>query len=235
MKVSVVIPAYNEEKRIEKTAETLSNFLADSFDDYEIIFVSDGSLDSTFSLAKKLSEANEKIKAVGYTNNKGKGYAVRTGILESQGNVVVYTDCDLAYGTDVIKKAVSLMNEKNADIVIGSRNLDNESYNGYSFTRKFMSKVYLKLISVISGFKHSDSQCGFKCFKTEVAHDIFKECKIDSFAFDLEALLKAQDKGYKIAELSVKILNNDNRGTKVRMVKDSIKMLHDIRMIKKNK
>ncbi len=232
MKVSVVIPSYNEEKRIEKTAETLSKFLADSFEDYEIIFVSDGSIDSTFSLAKKLSEANNKIKAVGYTNNKGKGYAVRTGILESQGNVVVYTDCDLAYGTDVIKQAISLMTEKNADIVIGSRNLDNESYKGYSFTRKFMSKVYFKLISVISGFKHSDSQCGFKCFKTEVAHDIFKECKIDSFAFDLEALLKAQDKGYKIAELSVKILNNDNRGTKVRMFKDSIKMLHDIRIIK---
>lgn len=235
MKVSVVIPVYNEEKRIEKTAEILSNFLEQNFDDYEIIFSNDGSVDNTLQKAKTISKNNEKIKVVGYEINRGKGCAVRTGILSTNSDIVIYTDCDLAYGTEVIKKAIDLMKKNNSDIIIGSRNLDSESYKGYSFSRKLMSKVYFKFISLVSGFKHSDSQCGFKCFKQSVAVKIFKECKIDSFAFDLEALLKAQDMGYKIDELSVKIINNDNRGTKVRMIKDSIKMLHDIKQIKKNK
>lgn len=234
MKVSVVIPAYNEEKRIEDTAKRLDGYLKSVFDDYEIIFCSDGSIDSTFELAKSIEKDNPKIRAIGYEVNRGKGCAVRTGMLESSGDVVMFTDCDLAYGTDVIKKAVEKFEETGAQLVIGSRNLDSESYKGYSFARKFMSKVYLKLISLLTGFKQTDSQCGFKCFTKEAAHEIFSECKIDSFAFDLEALLKAQNKGYKIEEISVKIINNDNRNTKVRMISDSLKMLKDIRAIKRN-
>ncbi|MBR5314594.1 MAG: glycosyltransferase [Clostridia bacterium] len=234
MKVSVVIPAYNEEKRIEESAKKLDGYLKGLFDDYEIIFCSDGSTDSTFEKAKKLENENEKIKAVGYETNRGKGCAVRTGMLASDGDIVIFTDCDLAYGLDVIKKAVDKFEQTGAQLVIGSRNLDSESYKGYSFARKFMSRVYFKLISLMTGFKQTDSQCGFKCFSKEAAHTIFSECKIDSFAFDLEALLMAQDKGYKIEEIAVKIINNDNRNTKVRMISDSIRMLKDIRTIKKN-
>ncbi len=234
MKVSVVIPAYNEENRIEESAKILDGYLKDLYDDYEIIFCSDGSTDSTFEKAKALEKGNRNIKAVGYELNRGKGCAVRTGVLASDGDIVIFTDCDLAYGTDVIKKAVDKFEETGAQLVIGSRNLDSESYKGYSFARKLMSRVYFKLISLMTGFKQTDSQCGFKCFTKDAAHTIFSECKIDSFAFDLEALLKAQDKGYKIEEIAVKIINNDNRNTKVKMVSDSVRMLKDIRQIKRN-
>ena len=233
MKVSVVIPVYNEEKRIEKTASVLDGYLKNAAYDYEIVFSNDGSTDSTPEKAQTVAKAYPNIKVVGYENNRGKGCAVRTGILETDGDIVLFTDCDLAYGTEVIGRAVELFEKTGADLVTGSRNLDQNSYKGYSFSRKLMSKVYFKLISLMSGLKLTDSQCGFKCFTKNAARSIFSECKIDSFAFDLEALLKAQDKGYKIAEMPVKIINNDNEGTKVRPIKDAFKMLGDIRKIKK--
>ncbi len=233
--ISVVIPVYNEEKRIEKTAEILDTYLKKTFDRYEIVFSNDGSVDDTFNSAKKLCESNPNIKVVGYSENKGKGRAVRQGILASEGDIVLFTDCDLAYGTEVIKDAVDCFEKTGAEVVTGSRNLNSESYEGYTITRKIMSKVYFKIIAFASGFKLTDSQCGFKCFRKKAAHDIFSECVIDSFAFDLEALMKAQEKGYKIVELPVKILSNDNSESKVRMIRDTLKMLGDIRKIKKSK
>ncbi len=232
MKVTVIIPVYNEEKRITETARVLDSFLKETFDDYEIIFSNDGSTDNTLSLARDLESQYDKIKCVSYDNNKGKGGAVRNGILASDSDYVFYTDCDLAYGTDVIKCGVDMFLEKDADVVIGSRNLNKESYENYTFIRKMMSKIYLKMIALVSGFSHSDSQCGFKGFKTPVAHTVFKECVIDSFAFDLEALIKAEKMGYKVEELPVKIINHNENDSKVRPVRDTLKMLKDIRRIK---
>ena len=234
MKLSVVIPAYNEEKRIEQTAEILVGFLPTVTEDFELIIVSDGSTDTTLEKIQALAGKNDKIKALGYTQNKGKGGAVRTGMLASTGDIVLFTDTDLAYGTEVIKRAVETFEQTGADLVVGSRNLGADSYEEYSFLRKLMSKTYLTLISIVLGFKLSDSQCGFKCFTGKAAHDVFGECTIDSFAFDLEALLKAQKKGYKIAEMSVKIINHDDNVTKVRIIRDTFKMLNDIRKIKKH-
>ena len=231
--ISVVIPVYNEEKRIEKTAERLISYLSGAVDSYEIVFSNDGSLDSTYEKAKEISMQNPCVRVVGYDTNKGKGGAVREGILAAEGDIILFTDCDLAYGTDVIGKAVKCFEESGADIVTGSRNLDSESYEGYTFIRKVMSKVYFKIIAFAAGFKLTDSQCGFKCFKRDAARDIFSECTINSFAFDLEALMKAQTKGYKIVEMPVKILYNDNSESKVRMIRDTFKMLGDIRKIRR--
>ena len=184
-------------------------------------------------LLKDLEKEYASVKVVSYDVNKGKGGAVRHGILSSEGDIVIFTDCDLAYGTDVINEAVKLFESSGADIVIGSRNLHPDSYAGYNALRKLMSKVYFKVISIASGFKHSDSQCGFKGFRKEAARAIFSECTIDSFAFDLEALIKAEKKGCTVAELPVKILNHDKSESKVRPVRDTIKMLGDIRKIRK--
>lgn len=235
MKVSVVIPVYNEENRIAKTAEELCGYLGSSFDESEVVFSNDGSTDSTLEIARGLEEKYANVKVVSYEKNRGKGSAVRNGMLHADGDLIFFTDCDLAYGTEVIGRAVKLFEESGADVVIGSRNLQNESYGGYSFIRRCMSKVYFKLISLMSGFKLSDSQCGFKGFTKECAHSTFSECKIDSFAFDLEALLLAQEKGCKIAEMPVKIINHDNGQTKVKIFSDSVRMLKDIRKIKRSK
>lgn len=232
MKVTVVIPVYNEEKRITNTATTLDSFMKNNFDNYEIIFSNDGSIDNTLTLARELERQYDKIKCVSYDINKGKGGAIRNGILASDSDYVFYTDCDLAYGTEVIKRGVALLEHTGSDIVIGSRNLSKESYENYTFIRKIMSKVYLKMIALVSGFSHSDSQCGFKGFKTVVAHEVFNECVVDSFAFDLEALIKAEKKGYRIEEMPVKIINHNENDSKVRPIRDTLKMLKDIRKIK---
>ncbi len=234
MKISVIIPVYNEEKNIEKCADRLDSYLKNNFESYEIIFLNDGSTDSTLSVAQKIEKSTLSVKVISYDNNMGKGCAVRCGMIASSGDIAIFTDCDLAYGTDVIKNAVELFDKSQADIVIGSRNIMSDSYSEYTFMRKFMSKLYFKIIALASGFSHSDSQCGFKCFTKKCAHDIFSECTINGFAFDLEALIKADKKGYKIAELPVKILNHDKSESKVRPVRDTLKMLSDIRKIKRN-
>ena len=233
MKISVVIPVYNEEKKIASTAETLDLYMKEKFEEYEIVFSNDGSTDSTLRIARALEEKYPSVKVVSYDVNKGKGGAVRNGMLSATGDIAIFTDCDLAYGTDVIYEAVKLFESSGADIVIGSRNLHPDSYAGYNALRKLMSKVYLKVISIASGFKHSDSQCGFKGFRKGPAQAIFSECTINSFAFDLEALIKAEKKGCSVAELPVKIINHDKTESKVRPVRDTIKMLGDIRKIRK--
>ncbi len=230
MKVSVVIPMYNENKIIASTACALSEFMERSFDDYEIIFFDDGSSDGSADTVEKLGLTN--VRVMSYGENRGKGCAVRHGILACKGDVIIFTDADLAYGTDVIYDAVvAFQNEKNADIIIGSRNLNKDGYGGYTLKRRLMSKIYIKLLCFVGGFKLSDSQCGIKAFSSEAAERIFSDCLIDGFAFDFEVILRAQKQGYKIAEMPVKIVNH--RESSVRPLRDSLKMLGDIRKIKK--
>lgn len=233
MKLSVIIPVFNEENTVAETAEKLDNFLSRNFSGYEIVFCNDGSVDATQKIISDLASSNPNIKAVGYETNRGKGCAVRTAVESCTGDYLLYTDCDLAYGLDIIKTAFDAIIEKKCNILIGSRNLDKESYIGYTFIRKLTSKIYFGVIKLMSGFSHSDSQCGFKVFETAVAKDIFPGCTVDRFAFDLEVLLKAEKKGYSIEEIPVKIIENGNKNSKVNIVKDSIRMLKDIRKIKK--
>lgn len=231
MKISVVIPMYNEEKIIKDTAHQLYTYMSENFgDDFEVLFSNDGSLDNSAESVRSLNLGG--IKVVGYDKNRGKGCAVRTAMLEANGDFIVFTDADLAYGTEVIGKLYqSYLNSENADVVIGSRNIDNEGYSEYTFIRKIMSKTYIKIICIFGGFKLSDSQCGCKGFTKDAAKKIFSNCEIDGFAFDLEALLLATKMKMKIAEVPVKIINH--RESKINIVKDTFKMLSDLRKIKK--
>lgn len=229
MKVSVIIPMYNENKIIADTAKTLSDFMEKSFCDYEIVFVDDGSRDGCAQTLKEMSLPN--VKVLGYGENCGKGCAVRYGMLACDGDVRIFTDADLAYGTDVVLRAVDVFKEKKSDIIIGSRNLDKDGYDGYTFKRKMMSKAYIKLLCLVGGFKLSDSQCGFKVFSREAAETVFSKCSVDRFAFDFEVIIRAQGHGLKISEMPVKIVNH--RESSVRPLRDAIKMLGDIQRIKK--
>lgn len=230
MKISLCIPMYNEEKVIEKTLDTLSSYMKNTFlDNYEIILINDGSKDRCADIVKKYK--NDKIKLIDYSENRGKGYAVRQGVLASSGDVVMFTDCDLAYGCDVIKTFYDEMQEKKADVAVGSRNLDKKGYEGYSFLRKLVSKAYIKVLCVIGGLKLSDSQCGCKAFSGEMGRKIFSHCEIDRFAFDFEAILIATRAKAKIIEIPVRIIQNSE--SSMNIVKDSIKMVRDIIKMKK--
>ena len=230
MKFSLCIPMYNESSIIRDTAKTLSDYMAATFEDYEIIFANDGSKDGCDRAVEELGLPC--VRVVGYEQNMGKGYAVRTAMLAAEGDIVMFTDADLAYGTDVIKRVYdTFIENSDADMVIGSRNLSGDGYEGYTAIRKLASKTYIKVLSIIGGFKLSDSQCGCKAFTGKAAKEIFSRCEVNRFAFDFECILWAVKFGMKIVEMPVKIINH--RESKVNVLKDSFKMVRDILKMKK--
>ena len=162
----------------------------------------------------------------------GKGYAVRMAMLRSTGDVVMFTDADLAYGTDVIGRVRDEFEKSQGiDMLIGSRNLSADGYAGYTFLRKIASKAYIKVLCMIGGFKLSDSQCGCKAFSGEAVKKIFPRCEVNRFAFDFECILWAKKYGMQIKEMPVKIINH--RESTVNVFRDSFKMIKDVRKMKK--
>lgn len=230
MKISLCIPMYNEEKIIGDTVTQVSSYMTENFGDWEVIFSDDGSTDGCRAIVE--ARADEHVRVVGYEQNKGKGAAVRNAVLNATGDIIIFTDSDLAYGLDVIKTAADLFAaNSDADVIVGSRNLDKSGYEGYTFTRRIASKAYIKCLALVAGFKMTDSQCGFKCFRREVAKEIFKACEVDGFAFDFEMLIKANKLGAAVREMPVKVVNHGN--SKVNVLRDSVRMLRDVREIKK--
>ena len=230
MKISVCVPMYNENRVIAESAKTLSQYMSANFEDYEIVFCSDGSTDGCDKTVEALNLPN--VRVIAYEKNQGKGCAVRTAMLAATGDVRMFTDADLAYGTGVIKQVADAF-EKNpdAEMVIGSRNLDKSGYEGYTFLRKIMSKVYIKVLCIAGGFKLSDSQCGCKAFRADAAEKIFSRCKVNGFAFDFEAILWAVKMKMKIVEIPVRVINHGE--SKVRIIRDTVKMLRDLAKMKK--
>ena len=230
MDISVCIPMYNESERIADTARTLSEYMSANFDDYEIIFSNDGSTDGSAEAVRALGLPN--VRVTGYEKNRGKGAAVRTAFLEAKGDFVMFTDADLAYGTDVIKRAWEThLAHPEAGLIIGSRNLGADGYEGYTFLRRVASKVYIRLLGIIGGFRLSDSQCGCKGFTADAVKKIFPRCEVDGFAFDFEAILWAGKLGIGIVEMPVKIINHG--ASKVHVFRDAFKMLGDLHRMKK--
>ncbi|MBQ8433037.1 MAG: glycosyltransferase [Clostridia bacterium] len=230
MKISVCIPMYNEKAVIANTAQELSRYMAEHFEDYEILFCSDGSQDGCDEIVKALELPC--VQVISYQPNQGKGYAVRTAMLAAKGEIRMFTDADLAYGTEVIERVVNTFAEHpEADLVIGSRNLQKDGYEGYTFLRKLMSKVYIKVLCIAGGFRLSDSQCGCKAFSGEATEKIFSRCEVNRFAFDFEAILWAMKMNMKIVEMPVKIINHGE--SKVSVIKDTLRMLRDLRKMKK--
>lgn len=236
MKMSLCIPMYNENSIIADTARTLSAYMEENFEDYEIIFSNDGSKDGCDKTVEELELPH--VRVVGYPVNRGKGCAVRTALLAADGDFVMFTDADLAYGTDVIKRVYDAFlaeaeanGGKYPDMIIGSRNLSKDGYEGYTFIRRLASKIYIKVLCFVGGFKLSDSQCGCKAWTRDAVQRIFPQCEVNGFAFDFEAILWATKLGMKIKEIPVKIINH--RESKVHVVSDTFRMLRDLRRMKK--
>ncbi len=230
MRVSLCVPMYNESSIIADTAKTLHTYMTEHFaQDFEIIFTDDGSNDGSADIVKGL--ALPCVSVVGYKQNRGKGCAVRHGVLASNGDIVIFTDADLAYGVDVIFDAVSILEQKNYDMLVASRAKHKEGYEGYTPIRKLASKTYIKLLNLFGGIKISDAQCGFKAFDGKKGRKIFSFCQTNNFAFDLEVILIAQKMKLQIYELPAKIVNH--RESKVNVLRDALKMMKEISVIKK--
>lgn len=223
MKISLVIPAYNESGVIGETVKNANIYLSSLKCSYEIIVVNDGSTDDTENSVQMLML--DSVRVLGYDQNKGKGYAVRHGMLAAKGDIVFYTDADLAYGLDVVGEAVSVFEETGADMVIGSRKLDDDGYGEYPVARLAASKCFSVAVRLLSGMTY-DTQCGFKGFTREAVGYVFPNCQEDGFSFDFEVMMLAEKKKLKIQEMPVRIINH--RQSRVRLMHDSVVMLRDV-------
>lgn len=234
--ISVLIPMYNEGEIAAETARTLWRAM-DAYRktygwSFEIVFSDDGSLDDCADQVRAVAEDEhlDGVRVIRYEDNRGKGSAVREAVLASNGDIVLYTDCDLAYGTNVIGEAVSRFTD-GVDAVVGSRRISKDGYEGYTFVRKIASEAYLTVLRLWAGFKGSDSQCGFKAFRGDVARKIFSCCKTNGFAFDFEVIMLLEKMGANIKEMPVRIENH--RASTVHVLRDSVKMLRELSRIKK--
>lgn len=228
--ISVVIPAYNEEKRIEKTLRKVIEYCKKKFARYEIIVVDDCSDDNTRKIALKYKKENVRI--LKNNINKGKGYSVKRGILEARYDLVLFSDADLATPIEELSKFLEYTG-KGHDIVIASRNLKESKIKiEQPFYRQLMGRTFPLLVEllVLRGFK--DTQCGFKLFKTAIAKKIVSRQTINGFSFDVELLFIAKKLKLKIKELPVVWI--DQKGSKVSPFKDSFRMLADIMRIRVN-
>ncbi len=232
LQVTLVIPMYNESAILRDTVASVTAYMKKTFEkDYEIIFVDDGSTDDTLAIAEKYADAHTRV--LHYVPNRGKGCAVRTGMLAALGRIIVFTDCDLAYGAAVIGEMVEYMqNHPEYGAVIGSRALHPDGYAGYTLARRLFSRAYRLVLRLFFGLRLSDSQSGIKCFRAAAAKEIFTRAQVDRFAFDFEAIMIGAHLGIPFGEMPVKIIGN-RPGGKVHILRDSVRMLRDLFRIKK--
>lgn len=228
MKVSLVIPAYNESAIIADTLRSVSEKLAELTSDYEILIVDDGSTDGTRSAAEHCRDPHVRLEH--YTPNRGKGRAVRTGMLAARGDVILCTDADLAYGTDVFSAILDRFAAGSADLVIGSRRIGPDGYRNYPFLRLLASRCFGLLVRLISGLDY-DTQCGIKGYRRQAARTIYSKCTIDGFSFDFEVLMRADKLGLRVEQLPVSVVNF--RESKISIIQDSFRMFRDLFRIRR--
>jgi len=202
MKLSVIIPAYNEEKRLPKTLKETDEYLRNQNYDYEIIVVNDGSKDGTAKVVKDLQSQIINLRLIDRKENKGKGYSVKEGMLSAQGEYRIFMDADNSTTIDQIEKMWPWF-EKGYEIVIGSRSIKGAILDPpQPFYRRLVGEFFKYVRMIICDLWYlKDTQCGFKCFKKEVVDVIFPKLKIERFAFDVEILLLAKMHGFKINSL----------------------------------
>jgi dolichyl-phosphate beta-glucosyltransferase len=234
--LSIVIPAYNEEERLGKTlAETFAYLAAQDYTS-EIIVVDDGSQDRTVEIAQSFqprSHAKVKLSVLKNPGNRGKGYAVRNGMLHASGEVQLFFDADLATPLDQIPKVLQPILDGKYDVVFGSRALSEAVIEvEQSFLRQLRGRGGNLLIRVLTGMDIKDTQCGFKAFRRQAAQSIFPLQQIDGFGFDPEILFIANKQGWRWKELPV--VWRHIEGSKVTMLSASVSVFLEVFKIRWN-
>lgn len=232
--LSVVIPAYNEEKRIVETLKTVFAYLAEHFSFSEVIVVDDGSADNTVDVVKALGCEKVDLKVISLGRNLGKGAAVKKGVLEAQGEYILFMDADNATRIDEVDNMIQVLDLNKADLVIGSRYLSDSAVKVQQpWYRVLIGRMGNILIRWLLVDDIMDTQCGFKIFKNYVAKDIFQRLKIARFGFDMEILAIAQKVlGYRIQEMPVSWY--DSADTRVRPVRAAVRTFVELIWIKIN-
>ncbi len=235
--LSVVIPAYNEEKVIGNTIAKVASYLQ-SGGSNELIVVDDGSTDSTVQVVKELLGSFPCLRLVESGRNGGKGRAVKLGVLCSQGRYVLYTDADLVYPIDGAESFVAAL-EKGSEVAIGCRSHEdtlfalNPRHFRYIYQRYLVGRLYIRIANAFLGLGVKDTQCGFKVFRGDVARDILARTRVYGFAFDVEIIHIARLLNYRVIELPVFFLYLGEQSS-VELIRDSFRMLHGLWTIRRN-
>lgn len=221
MFLSVIIPLYNEEKRLRNGFETLFSYLKGKSYAWELVFVDDGSTDGTRNILREIAALHPGEVRIIENVHKGKGAAVKEGALSANGSIVLFTDIDLAVPVAYMDSLVESL-ERGHDVVIGSRRIDGSVIEIHQpFMREFLGKGYRWISNVILGTNFSDHMCGMKAFTKEAAHVLFNLQISDRWAFDSELLFLSKKLGYRVAEVPVR-WRDEASGTKVRRMRDII-------------
>jgi dolichyl-phosphate beta-glucosyltransferase len=215
IELSVVIPAYNEEERLQSTLESVHTYLSNRRVNFELIVVDDGSTDGTVDVVKEFARHHSGIRLLSYSPNCGKGHAVREGIKKSEGFRVLFYDADGSSPIQEIEKLENALN-KGFDIAIGSRAKpdDTRKVNALAY-RKFMGNFFNFIVQSLLLRGIQDSQCGFKMFTQSAARSVFNVARQDGFAFDVELLHIARLRNYKIAEVPINWTNVESLSHKI--------------------
>ncbi|MGC9969812.1 MAG: dolichyl-phosphate beta-glucosyltransferase [Bryobacteraceae bacterium] len=232
--ISIVIPAYNEEARLPSTLSAiLSHLAARGWADYEVLVVNDGSTDSTAAVTEQIRAAHPGIRLLENPGNRGKGYSVRHGMLETRGEWVLFTDADLSAPIEELDKLLDAARDEQAAVAIGSRALDRSLIALHqSWFRETAGRIFNLLMRLVTGLPFADTQCGFKLFEGGAAREVFRRQRIERWGFDAEVLFIARKLGYKMVEVPVRW--SHSAGTKVSMLGDSVNMFLDLLRIRWN-
>jgi dolichyl-phosphate beta-glucosyltransferase len=229
--VSVIIPAYNEEKRLGPTLARIEAYLAARPYSAEILVVDDGSRDATAQVVENFRAQSGRVRLISNGGNRGKGYSVKHGMLEAQGNVALFTDADLSTPIEEADKLLRAL--ENYDVAIGSRALDRGLIEVHqSGLRELAGKSFNWAVRAFMGLQFADTQCGFKAFRRQRARILFEQQRIERFGFDPELLFLARRHGLKVVEVPVRWSHDS--GTRVHVLGDGMRMVGDLAVIRWN-
>ncbi len=228
--LSVVIPAFNEEARIQRTLERVVGFLLAQSYPWEVVVADDGSTDATAALAGEFASSHANVRLL-TLEHRGKGWAVKNGMLTSAGEYRLLCDADLSVPIEQVERLLPPQIH-GVDIAVGSREMPDSKRFGEPAHRHLMGRVYNGLVRVLAVPGLKDTQCGFKCYRGAIVPRLFGAQRMDGFAFDSEVMFLARKAGLTMREIGVDWYYG--RGSKVRPVTDSLTMTGDLLKIRWN-
>lgn len=234
MKITVILPVYNEENCIAQTFDRIYDFSQINHP-YNFIIVNDGSTDDTLKIIEnklKLFPTNH-IQIISYSPRQGKGYAVKKGSESLKSDCICFMDGDLAYSLEHLEPLIEKLEK--FDVVIGCRNLDKDNFRNLTLLRKISGQIFNYISRKILNLPYRDMQAGLKGFKKNAAQELFNQQTIAGFSFDAELLFLAHKKGYQIGEIPARISEQHlSKASKVNIIKDSLKMFSCLLKIRYN-
>ena len=225
--LSIVVPAYNEAQRLPPTLAKMGEFFREFTGTFEVLIVVEESTDGTLDIASAFAREQANFQAIESRPRRGKGHAVRSGMLRAQGEFVFYMDADLSVPLREVQAFLAhFAQHPEIDVILGNRqHVQSRITRHQARLRESFGKAFNRVLQTLRLASIRDTQCGFKAFRRAAAHEIFSRQTLDGFAFDVEVLLLAERLGYKLADLPVEWINSTE--SKVRLFRDSLAMLRD--------